>query len=317
MGHSKIIAADTAGIERASRALQAGELVGLPTETVYGLAANALSDEAVASIYAAKGRPSFNPLIVHVGGADDATQYAEVSELAAKLMAAFWPGPLTIVLPRRNACKLSPIVSAGLGTVALRVPGHRVAQALLKACGLPLAAPSANVSGSISPTRADHVAEGLGDKVACVLEGGACDVGLESTIVGVEGDQIILLRPGSISATQLEHATGVVPKKKQDGGISAPGQMSSHYAPEHQVRTSAFHADENEVMIGFGAVEGDFNLSNAGNVVEAAKNLFEMLRAADKLATDQGKLSIAIAPIPFEGIGIAINDRIERAAAPK
>lgn len=301
------------GVGRAVATLASGGLVALPTETVYGLAANALDGEAVARIFEAKGRPSFNPLIVHVPGETQARDYAEVSELAEKLIAAFWPGPLTIVLPRTEGCALSELVSAGLGTVALRSPAHPLARDVLTASALPLAAPSANVSGRISPTHAEHVVEGLADMV---LDGGPCEVGLESTIVGVsqnEGtDTLTLLRPGRITVAELEAATGAK-VAEHTGGIAAPGQMSSHYAPDHPLRLNATQARDGEVLIGFGDMDCDLNLSEAGDLIEAAANLFAMLHEADARATS----GIAVTPVPLEGLGVAINDRLTRAAAPR
>lgn len=304
-------------IAKANTILSKGGLVALPTETVYGLAANALDDKAVAKIYEAKGRPSFNPLIVHVSDGESARDYAWFNEPASKLADALWPGPLTLVLPRLDDCPLSLLVSAGLDTVALRAPNHPLAEAVLTSSALPLAAPSANKSGSISPTTAEHVKTSLGDAVDMILDGGPATVGLESTIVGVLEDKLILLRPGSISGEDLSEISGLPVEKHNSDNIAAPGQMKSHYAPNTPIRLNAFRPDEGEVFIGFsgliGPEDGDLNLSPAGNLTEAAANLFAMLHMADAM----GASGIAIAPIPYEGLGWAINDRLERAAAPK
>ena len=312
---AKIIGNDDNSIKLAAQALKKGELVGLPTETVYGLAASAVDDRAVLNIFKAKQRPSFNPLIVHVADIDMAMAVAEVTPIAKKLMAAFWPGPLTIVLKRNKDCPLSELVSAGLDTVALRSPNHPVAMALLKTSKLPLAAPSANKSGTISPTTAQHVLDGLGDEVTYILDGGASDVGIESTIISATSGIVSLLRPGSISSDMIEDVLGekittpaIAPNK-----ITAPGQLASHYAPNNAVRLNAKVAENDEFLLGFGNVNGKLNLSPSGDVDEAARNLFTMLRQADKLSSG----GIAIAPIPNTGIGIAINDRIKRAAAPR
>jgi L-threonylcarbamoyladenylate synthase len=317
MDNSNKIAIQTNKVEKAAAILKVGGLVALPTETVYGLAANALDEQAVAKIYEAKGRPSFNPLIVHVSNIESAQKYTTFNEAAQKLAEVFWPGPLTLVLPRKDDCPLSLLVSAGLNTIALRAPNHPLAQAVLTTSGLPLAAPSANKSGSISPTTADHVKAGLGAQVDMILDGGPATVGLESTIVGVLNDKLVLLRPGSISPEDLADIAGLPIEKHSGDDITAPGQMASHYAPNTPIRLNAFRPDEGEVFIGFSGLsgngEGDMNLSEAGNLTEAAANLFAMLHQADQ----QGASGIAVAPIPYEGLGWAINDRLERAAAPK
>ncbi|EMD81748.1 L-threonylcarbamoyladenylate synthase [Pacificimonas flava] len=297
---------DEEGLDRAAALLAAGDPVAMPTETVYGLAADACDGEAVAKIYAAKGRPSFNPLIAHVSGPEMAARYAAVDELAADLMRRYWPGPLTLVLPARAGSGLASIVTAGLPTVALRMPDHPVPQALIARLGRPLAAPSANRSGSISPTRAEHVARSLGAAVPLILDGGACSVGLESTIVAVTDGALRLLRPGRITAEDL----GVDPAPQTAQRIEAPGMMLSHYAPAKPLRLNAETARDDEFHIGFGSVAGDFNLSPGGDLVEAAARLFAALHAAD--ASD--KSAIAAAPIPKAGLGAAINDRLTRAA---
>lgn len=297
-------------IETAAGHLRAGKLVAFPTETVYGLGADATNDAAVAAIYAAKGRPDFNPLIVHVASSDDAKKYVEWNDTAALLAEKFWPGPLTLVLPRKKDCAISLLASAGLDTVAIRVPAHALAQELLVKTGLPLAAPSANRSGKISPTLAAHVQEELGDKVAMVLDGGACAVGIESTIVDLTGSPRIL-RHGKITREELEKFIPLA-EQRADGKILAPGMLDSHYAPNAKVRLNAQEAGEGETLLAFGAAENaTLNLSESGNLEEAAANLFRMLRALDA----QNPAAIAVMPIPMQGLGVAINDRLARAAA--
>ena len=298
--------ADAAGIAKAARILESGGLVAVPTETVYGLAARADSAEAVARIYAAKGRPDFNPLIVHVRGAAQAERYAELSDAAHALAAAHWPGPLTLVLPRRADAGLAAAVTAGLPTVALRAPAHPVMQALLEQVDFPLAAPSANRSGFISPTCASHVLASLDGRIDMVLDGGPTTAGVESTIVAVRADgSIEELRPGPL-VLGVQAAGG-------DAGsrIEAPGQLASHYAPGKPVRLGALEAGPDEFLIGFGAVEGDCTLSAGGNLEEAAARLYACLHEAARAEQPR----IAVAPVPEEGVGRAINDRLRRAAA--
>ena len=303
------------GFARAAALLAAGELVAFPTETVYGLGGDAQSDLAVARIFDAKGRPRFNPLIVHVPDLATARLYARFDARAEAIAARFWPGPLTLVLPLRDDAGLSPLVTAGLASVAIRVPAHPVAQALLRASGLPLAAPSANVSGRVSPTRAAHVLDGLTGRIAAVIDGGACAVGVESTILGLDGAPV-LLRPGGVSVEDLEAALELVlPLGGDADRPTAPGQMVSHYAPTAPVRLDALTAEPGEVLVGFGAVRADLSLSSTGDLVEAAANLFHILRLADFAAGVQG--GIAFAPIPESGLGRAIYDRLRRAAAPR
>lgn len=313
-------APDYKDIEDAAAAIRAGGLVAMPTETVYGLAADATDDRAVARIFAAKGRPQFNPLIVHVASSDMARRYAEVPPLAETLMRAFWPGPLTLVLPRRKDSGLSLLVSAGLDTVGLRAPRHALAQALIAAAGRPLAAPSANRSGTISPTRAEHVREGLGGAVDAILDGGPCPVGVESAIVKIEGETATLLRPGGIARAEIEDVIGGKLEAATDG-VEAPGMMTSHYAPEAALRLHAREQKDGEAFLGFGPVAGQgpaaLNLSVRGDLTEAAANLFAHLRALDRLAQAHGLKTIAAAPVPTEGLGEAINDRLARAAAPR
>ena len=304
--------ADADGIAAAAASLCDGGLVAFPTETVYGLGADARNGRAVAGIFAAKGRPSFNPLIVHVEGAEAAEALAEVPRRAADLMAGFWPGPLTLVLPLRAGAPLSPLVTAGLSTVALRAPSHPVARALLAATGRPLAAPSANPSGRLSPTSADHVLAGLSGRIDAVLDGGACPVGLESTILALDPPR--LLRAGGLPLEALEAALGErVASDTDPARVAAPGQMASHYAPRGSLRLDARAPEPGEAMLGFGSVEGDLTLSASGDLQEAAANLFGHLHALDAMGAER----IAGAPIPDRGLGRAINDRLRRAAAPR
>lgn len=299
-------------IAPAAEALLAGDLVAFPTETVYGLGGDATRDESVAAIFAAKGRPRFNPLILHVTDFSEAKKFGNISDGLRTLAERFWPGPLTLVAPLREGAKISPLASAGLDTIALRVPAHPLARELLAAVDIPLAAPSANPSGKVSPTAADHVLAGLSGKIAGVLDGGACPVGLESTIVGMDGETAVLLRPGGVAAEDLAEALGR-PLSTHKGAINAPGQLSSHYAPDALVRLNASEPNDDEVYIGFGdSPAGDINLSPTGNLIEAAANLFAALRDIDRF-----NKPIAVAPIPETGLGAAINDRLRRAAAPR
>ncbi|MCA3448214.1 MAG: threonylcarbamoyl-AMP synthase [Rhodobacter sp.] len=304
------------GLAQLADLLRTGGLVAFPTETVYGLGGDARSDLAVAQIFEAKGRPRFNPLIVHLPDAAAARALAVFDGRAEALAAAFWPGPLTLVLPLRAGSGLSDLVTAGLPTVALRIPAHPVARALLQVFGGPLAAPSANPSGRISPTRAAHVMEGLGGRIDAVIDGGACAVGVESTIVGLEG-AARLLRPGGVPVEALETALGLPLLPPEAGQITAPGQLAAHYAPGAPVRLDAVAARPNEVWIGFGpqSAGAALTLSEAGDLVEAAARLFHSLREADRLAGPGG--AIAVAPVPETGLGRAINDRLRRAAAPR
>ncbi|MBV7256362.1 threonylcarbamoyl-AMP synthase [Pacificimonas sp. WHA3] len=296
--------------------LRDGQIVAIPTETVYGLAADATNGEAVARIYAAKGRPSFNPLIAHVSGADMAADHALVSPLASLLMEAFWPGPLTLVLPLRSDSKVANIVTAGLETIALRAPSHLVPQKLIAALGGPLAAPSANMSGRLSPTTAKHVAASLGGAVPLIIDGGACEAGLESTIVEVRAQRLFLLRPGPVTAEQVKAATGMdllmSDLSADPQAPSSPGQLASHYAPRKPLRLNVSEALPDEFHIGFGAIGGDLNLSAGGSLVEAAAGLFAALHKADASPST----AIAVAPVPREGLGLAIADRLRRAATP-
>lgn len=306
-----VLRADAAGIAEAVAILRDDGVVAVPTETVYGLAARADSDEAVAKIYAAKGRPAENPLIVHVASLDQARALAQFDDRAESLAAQFWPGPMTLVLPRRKDARLAGAVSGGLDTIALRMPAHRVMRALLEASDLPLAAPSANRSGQVSPTAARHVLMTLDGRVDAIIDGGECDHGLESTIVAVRGDgSWQVLRPGPITDSQLEAILGP-PDLAAKRGIESPGQFASHYAPGKPVRLNADAARENEYFIGFGAIDGDSNLSPAGDLVEAAHALYACLHRAASASQER----VAVAPVPETGLGRAINDRLRRAAA--
>ncbi len=313
MIQTRTLPANQASIAEAARLISAGHVVAVPTETVYGLAGDAASGEAVAAIYAAKGRPSFNPLIVHVAGLPMAERVAEFGDVARVLAQAFWPGPLTMVLPLRSDAPIASLVTAGLATVAVRMPAHPAMRALIAAVGRPLAAPSANASGTISATRPDHVAHSLDGRIDLILDGGATEMGLESTIVAVENDRLRLLRPGPITVEMLAAASGLPVEAAEGGAIEAPGQMLSHYAPSKPVRLGALTAEADEFHIGFGAVAGTASLSRSGDLGEAAARLFDLLHAADRSEAR----AIAVAPVPGDGLGLAINDRLKRAAAPR
>jgi len=304
------------GMAEAARVLQSGALVAFPTETVYGLGGDARSDMAVARIFEAKDRPRFNPLIVHVPDLAAARRIARFDDRALTLAAAFWPGPLTLVLPLLAEAGLSALVAAELPSVAIRVPAHPVAQALLAAFGGPLAAPSANPSGRVSPTRAAHVAEGLSGRIAAILDGGPCSVGVESTIVGLDGPAR-LLRPGGIALEVVEALLGAPLSVAADAPErpSSPGQLASHYAPGARLRLQVTTPEPEEIHIGFGTGPAPLTLSATGNLVEAAANLFHHLREADRLAGIGGRITVA--PVPDTGLGRAINDRLRRAAAPR
>ena len=310
--HSQRILANEAGVAEAAGLLAQGGLVAFPTETVYGLGADARDDRAVAGIYEAKGRPSFNPLIAHMASRHMAAQHVRFDDVAERLADAFWPGALTLVLPLGHA-SVSKLVTAGLPTLAVRVPDHPLALSLLEQFGGPVAAPSANPSGRVSPTTADHVLAGLNGRIDAVLDGGACAVGLESTIVSC-GSKPALLRAGGIPAEAIEDALGMGLMRSVDADVpQAPGQLVSHYAPNGSVRLNAAAARGGETFLGFGPMEADLNLSDAGDLREAAANLFEMLHQLDAM----GAAQIAVAPIPAHGLGAAINDRLKRAAAPR
>ena len=299
---TRILPFSDAAIAEAAILIAEDGIVAVPTETVYGLAGDATSDRAVAAIYAAKGRPGFNPLIVHVRDLEHAREIGVFDAESTALANAYWPGPLTLVLPIRPDAGLATGVTAGLPTVALRAPAHRAMQALLRATGKPLAAPSANASGGISPTRAEHVLRSLDGRISLVIDDGATTGGIESTIVAVSDGQVRLLRPGPVV---IDGAAGDNSSK-----IEAPGQLAAHYAPSKPLRIDATTADLDEWHIGFGTIPGDVTLSATGSLAEAASHLFDLIHRAD--ANDRPR--IAVAPIPSTGIGIAINDRLRRAA---
>lgn len=305
-----VVPANAHGITMAALALREGKLVAFPTETVYGLGADATNGKAVAAIFAAKGRPSFNPLIVHVQDRAAAEALVAFTPQARVLADVFWPGALTLVLPRRDNSPLSLLVSAGLDTVAIRVPSHPIAQMLVAQAG-PIAAPSANISGRISPTTAAHVSEELGGKVEIILDGGATTLGVESTVIGFEDGKPVLLRPGGISRESIERIAGPL-AVATSATVQSPGQMESHYAPHAKLRLNAREARQGEALLAFGPSSATDNLSPTGDLKEAAANLFAMLRMLDKKAD-----AIAVMPIPNEGLGEAINDRLTRAAAPR
>lgn len=308
---TEVIKADATGIARAGEILRAGGLVAFPTETVYGLGANALDDVAVARIYAAKGRPSFNPLIVHLPDIAHAERFVVFDDTARRLAAAFWPGALTLVLPVRANSGVSRLVTAGLDTMAVRVPDHPVGQAVLVAAGVPIAAPSANPSGRVSPTTAAHVLAGLLGRIDAVLDGGRCGIGVESTIVACDGGGR-LLRAGGIPREALEACLGGPLNMADDPDLpQAPGQLASHYAPNGQVRLNVTVPEPDEILLGFGAVDAPLNLSENGDLLEAAARLFDCLHRLDAM----GARRIAVSPIPHSGLGLAINDRLRRAAA--
>jgi L-threonylcarbamoyladenylate synthase len=311
VSNARILPYDDAAIAEAARLIAVGLPVAMPTETVYGLAADATRADAVAAIYAAKGRPSFNPLIVHVLDLAAADAIAELPTAAHTLAERFWPGPLTLVAPLKPGASIAALATAGLPTVALRSPAHPAMRDLLRVCGKPLAAPSANASGTISPTRAEHVRRSLGDRIALIVDAGATSVGLESTIVAVDGDGLRILRPGPITAAQLSEAAHLPILGGGSGAIEAPGQLAQHYAPSKSVRLEATEARDGEWLIGFGTVVGDASLSSRGDTTEAAAHLFDLLHQADAAPNPR----IAVAPIPDDGLGLAINDRLRRAAA--
>jgi L-threonylcarbamoyladenylate synthase len=308
----RILGTDVGAIAEAASLLQQGGLVALPTETVYGLAARADQAEAVAAIYRAKGRPDFNPLIVHVPDLAAAEAIVVLDDRARALAQAFWPGPLTIVLPKREDAQLAAAVTAGLPTVAIRCPAHPVMRAVLQAAGLPLAAPSANRSGGVSPTSAAHVADSLGARVGVIVDGGTCPAGIESTIVALRDSGWQVLRPGPVTQEDLAAVLGQGGSVAKGDKIEAPGQMTSHYAPGKPVRLNAAQKASEEFFIGLGDVEADYQLSRSGDLAEAAARLYDALHASAHAAQPK----VAVAPIPDSGMGVAINDRLRRAAAP-
>ena len=305
-----VSAFDSAAIADAAALIGKGQPVAVPTETVYGLAADARNAEAVARIYAAKGRPDFNPLIVHVPDLAAAEMLGVFGAVERALAAQFWPGPLTLVVPRADDCPVASIATAGLDTIALRVPRHRAMQALLAETGAPLAAPSANASGRVSPTKAEHVLASLDGRIALVIDDGPTTAGVESTIARVKDGAVEILRPGPVTAEMLAEASGLAATGVEGSEIVAPGMLASHYAPGKPVRLGASDFADDEFGIGFGAVAGDYELSAAGDLTEAAARLFDALHAGAASA----KARIAVATIPAEGLGAAINDRLSRAA---
>jgi L-threonylcarbamoyladenylate synthase len=318
---------DAAGLVRAAGLLRGGRLVAFATETVYGLGADATSGRAVAAIFAAKGRPHFNPLICHYSDAAAAFAHVEPTPTACRLAEAFWPGPLTLVLYRRSACPVAPLAGAGLETLAVRVPAHRDALALLRAVGRPVAAPSANRSGDVSPTTAAHVLAGLSGRIDAVLDSGPCQVGVESTVLDLTGAQPVLLRPGGVTREAIVDVVGAVDRGipsagfQEAGILRSPGLLVSHYAPSLPVRLQAHEAAANEALLAFGPAPGGaaamFQLSEAGDLAEAAANLFAGLRALDEQGRRLGLCGIAVMPVPEQGLGLAINDRLLRAATPR
>ncbi|MBI3678615.1 MAG: threonylcarbamoyl-AMP synthase [Proteobacteria bacterium] len=316
LARAKVLPANDASISEGADILLGGGLVAFPTETVYGLGADATNDHAVASIFVAKGRPRFNPLIVHVLALEDAERLVALAPAARMLAKKFWPGALTLVLPRKPDAPISLLVSAGLDTVAVRAPSNAVARRLLTAVRRPLAAPSANASGHVSPTTAAHVGDELGDAVNLILDGGATKLGLESTVVGFEDEKPVLLRPGAVAREEIEAVVGRLGSAASDT-VSSPGQLASHYAPRAVLRLNVQDVRESEALLAFGIPLAGAkivrNLSSAGDPKEAAANLFAMLRELDA----SGTKSIAVMPIPERGLGEAINDRLRRAAAPR
>lgn len=313
-----------ADLSRAADLLRQGALVAFPTETVYGLGADATNGQAVAAVFAAKGRPRFNPLICHYPEAAAAWRDVVPDARAERLAARFWPGPLTLVLPRRADCRVDPLTGAGLETLAVRVPAHPLALALLRAVGRPLAAPSANPSGRVSPTTAEHVLQGLAGRIAAVLDGGPCPVGVESTVLDLTGARPVVLRPGGIPAEGIAAEIGplAAPAAEEAAGPRAPGMLRSHYAPVLPLRLAAQEAGPEEALLAFGpqVPEGAglvWNLSPRGDLQEAAARLFAGLRWLDTEGRARGLVRIAAMPVPEVGLGVAINDRLRRAAAPR
>jgi L-threonylcarbamoyladenylate synthase len=314
-------------VAEAARLLRAGELVAFPTETVYGLGADARNGRAVAAVFEAKGRPHFNPLICHFPDAESAFAEVITDDRARALAAAFWPGPLTMVLPRRPECRIDLLAGAGLDTLAVRVPAHPLALALLRAAAIPVAGPSANRSGAVSPTTADHVLEGLSGRIAAVLDGGACDVGVESTVLDLAMGGAALLRPGGVPVEAIEAVIGPVSRPlpisaaEKSRTLRSPGMMLSHYAPSLPVRLGAMAVAADEALLAFGPpLPGAglvWQLSETGDLREAAARLFAGLRWLDNQGAKRGLTRIAVMPIPEAGLGAAINDRLARAAAPR
>ncbi len=318
MSAAKLVTITDTTLAEAARLLREGQLVAFPTETVYGLGADATNDKAVAQIFAAKGRPAFNPLIVHVSDLESAETLARFTPAARDLAASFWPGPLTLVLPRLPDSGISALASAGLPTIAIRVPAHPIARRLLEAAGIPIAAPSANKSGHLSPTTPAHVAAEFGAEIAMVLAGGRCAVGLESTVIDLTGKQAVLLRPGGITREESEAVIGPLADADPEGPVASPGMLAKHYAPGIALRMNVEIIMEGEAYLGFGPdsftgrnAPAQLNLSESGDLTEAAANLFVMLHELDR----PHYAGIAVAPIPEIGLGLAINDRLSRAAS--
>lgn len=318
---TELLAADAAGISRAAALLRSGTLVAFGTETVYGLGADATNAEAVAGIFAAKGRPRFNPLICHYPDADAAFAQVIANDAARRLAAALWPGPLTLVLPRRGDCPVALLTGAGLDTLAVRVPAQPAALALLRAVKRPVAAPSANRSGRISPTTAADVVAELGGRIAAVLDSGPCMVGVESTVLDLSAGAPVLLRPGGATVEAIEAVTGPLTHRSDAAVLRGPGMLASHYAPSLPVRLNAHSVQADEVLLAFGPAlpraDVVFLLSERGDLTEAAARLFVGLRWLDAAAAQHGRSCIAVMPVPAGGLGLAINDRLRRAAAPR
>ncbi|MCL4117377.1 UNVERIFIED_CONTAM: hypothetical protein GTU68_058688 [Idotea baltica] len=316
---TKRLIANDENIRTTAQVLHDGGIVAFPTETVYGLGADACNSTAVAKVFAAKGRPSFNPLIIHVSCIEDVERYAQFGDAAKTIAAQFWPGPLSMVLPLLPNSPLSDLVTAGLDTVAVRIPQHPVGHALIDVFGGAIAAPSANPSGRVSPTKAQHVYDGLNGKIDAILDGGDCQVGLESTIImPMDNGRVALLRAGGISVEAIEALIHQpLLRQEQPEVPQSPGQLLSHYAPDTDLKMNVAQPIENHAHLGFGDVECDLNLSPSGDLIEAAANLFAMLRDIDDIAKRNNQRAISVAPIPDNGLGLAINDRLKRAAAPR
>ena len=324
---TELLKQDDSGLARAAALLRVGALVAFPTETVYGLGADATNSRAVASVFDAKGRPHFNPLICHYSDLETAFAHVSADARARRLAAAFWPGPLTIVLERRRECPVDLLAGAGLETLAVRVPAAEFARALVRAVGLPVAAPSANRSGEVSPTTAAHVLAGLGGRIAAVVDGGVCPVGVESTVLDLTGRTATLLRPGGVTVEAIEAVVGKVGRgisrahAEASRTLRSPGLLVSHYAPWLPVRLEARSVKPTEALLAFGeplsGAGATFNLSARGDLTEAAANLFAGLRALDAEGKRRGLKCIAVMPVPDRGLGLAINDRLQRAAAPR
>ena len=311
---TELLNSDQKGLLKASDLIKNGQQVAFPTETVYGLGADAQNDLAVAGIFKSKERPKFNPLIVHFSDLVSVKEYVKLNNFALQLAEAFWPGPLTLVCRLKKYAGISPLATAGLGTVGVRIPSNKIALNFIKLCGTPIAAPSANRSGKISTTTSSDVIKELGSIIPAVIDGGKSKIGLESTIIDVSGSAPILLRPGGLIIEDIETVLGKISFKNQMKVLNSPGQLESHYAPQTQMRLNASNKRNNEVLLGFGISEADLNLSVKGDLTEAASNLFSQMRLIDNLAKKIGADCIAVSPIPQIGLGLALNDRLQRAA---